>query len=209
MLFFLLRQKAYAFCLFFAIDDFFIMKKIFSILFLSLFCYVCLAQEQGDVNYKLRPQDTLIFSMHMEPDMTTEAKVTNDGFINLPLINNVKVSELTLSEAREKITELYKADYFVDPQVTLNIRGYGEMYVKVYGQVNRPGIVPLSPEKKMRVSDAIAGAGGYTRLARTSKVIVRREGPNGVQNIRVDLEKPADDIEVMDGDHITVDERLW
>lgn len=156
-------------------------------------------------NYKLRPQDTLFFDIYQEEDIAREVKISNDGTINLPLVNEVNVRGLTLAEARDKLTELYKKDYYVNPQISLSIRGYAEIKVSVNGQVNRPGVVYLNPEQKMTVTQVIAAAGSYTRLARTSKIILRRDG----KDRRLDLDKPSDDIEIVDGDIITVEERIF
>ena len=86
--------------------------------------------------------------------------------------------------------------------------------VNVLGQVNRPGFVPVPADRKLTLVEAISGAGGFTRLARTTKVQLKRKDQQNQQQVQeVDVERimrdsKTRDIQLRDGDIIYVPERL-
>jgi hypothetical protein len=87
-----------------------------------------------------------------------------------------------------------------------------ERMFSVLGQVTRPGRFAFPQNGSVNLLEAIAQAGGYTRLGAPSKVDVRRI-ENGVDKIyHLDADKMASDpsqkqFEIKPGDNITVRER--
>jgi polysaccharide export outer membrane protein len=65
--------------------------------------------------------------------------------------------------------------------------------VTVIGEVKTPGQVPLKDEQPLDIITAIAMSGGFTDVARPSKVIVRRATEAGVQSIEVNVSKMQKD----------------
>jgi polysaccharide biosynthesis/export protein len=61
--------------------------------------------------------------------------------------------------------------------------------VTVVGQVKSPGQIPYNPKIPLDLIGAIAIAGGFTDLARPSKVIVRRVTADGVKAFEVNVSK--------------------
>jgi protein involved in polysaccharide export with SLBB domain len=55
--------------------------------------------------------------------------------------------------------------------------------------VRTPGQVPLKDDLPLDIITAIAMSGGFTDVARPSKVMVRRNTETGVQNIEVNVSK--------------------
>jgi polysaccharide export outer membrane protein len=123
--------------------------------------------------YTLHPGDTLYIEMYLEPENRTETRVSQDGYINLNLINQVKVGGLTVQGAKELITEKYR-EYFKDPQITIIIKEYAPRQVYVHGFVNRAGPVPFPFEGDLTLSRAIAIAGGLQPRASRTDVKIRR-----------------------------------
>lgn len=86
--------------------------------------------------------------------------------------------------------------------------------VNVLGQVNRPGFVAIPSDRKLTLVEAISAAGGFTRLARRTKVQLKRTDNQGrpqTMEINVDSimrESKTRDIELRDGDIINIPERL-
>tara|TARA_R110000850_G_scaffold8214_4_gene30571 strand:- start:3437 stop:4270 length:834 start_codon:yes stop_codon:yes gene_type:complete len=77
---------------------------------------------------------------------------------------------------------------------TLIVHALEEVVVKietitVIGQVNNPGAIEMDPENPYDVITGIAIAGGFTRIARPSKVVVRRRTADGVQTFELDINK--------------------
>src|SRR4051812_26614623 len=71
-------------------------------------------------NEKLGPGDTVHVTVFQQPDLTTDARVTEQGTIAVPLVGQVKVDGLTTSEAAGKIGEsLKQGNYLKNPQVAM------------------------------------------------------------------------------------------
>jgi polysaccharide biosynthesis/export protein len=130
----------------------------------------------------LLPSDVISVSVFQEPDLEAKARLTDDGSVVLPLIGSVTLGGKTLKRATEEVTALYKKDYLVDPLVTIFVvehepkesKKEAAARVVVLGQVVRPGTVDIPAGKGTPIMEAIAIAGGFTRIARESKITVKR-----------------------------------
>ena len=108
--------------------------------------------------------------------MTREVAVSQDFTISLPLIGIINVKGRSLRQTEDLIRQLYDRDYLVNPQVTLMVMRYAERTVNVIGSVNSPQAVSFPPERGLTLLEAIARAGGFSRLANRSQVkVVRRD----------------------------------
>jgi len=165
-------------------------------------------------NYRIQPSDILFVQIFQQPDLDKETRVEADGTISLHLVGRVNVEGLTVGDAREKITELYNRDYLVDPQIDLQIIQFNLEEVQVLGQVRTPGTIAIPPDEDLTLIQAIARAGGFTRLARKGSVKVRRELEDGETKVYAinasDLISDPDsqDFILQDGDIVFIDERL-
>lgn len=165
--------------------------------------------------YVLRPQDGLVFRIVGEPDTDTEARVAGDGSVTLPFIGNIRLAGMTVQEARVHLTELYDRDYFVNPQIQLLVTYYAERRVQVLGEVNRPGFVVIPPEEQMTLLQAIAGAGGFTRLANQRDVQIKRTNARGeTETFRINVADVlrgtgSQDVAILKGDTVVVSERVF
>lgn len=131
-------------------------------LFLTTICLFIFSQLASAQEYKLGPEDVLNITVHEQPDLTTRARVSADGYITFPLLGKIEVTGLTLGELETKLTALLQADYLVSPQVMVYIEEYSQKKVSVIGCVNQPGTYDMYPEKETTVIAAIAMAGGFT-----------------------------------------------
>jgi polysaccharide export outer membrane protein len=141
-------------------------------------------------------------------------RVSEEYSISLPLVNNVNLRGKTAREAELLIRDAYDRDFLVNPQVSVNVVKYSDRSVNVIGQVNKPDRVLFPQEKGLTIIEAIALAGGQTRLADLKKVKLTRKQPNGeteVQEIDVDaLMKRGgrDAIQLQKDDVIFIPERI-
>lgn len=158
---------------------------------------------------KIAPQDVLHIVIVGE-NLPTEYRVSGSGTINFPFLEVVEVKGLTPREVDTKLTDLLKKDYFVNPEVLVDIKEYRQDFVRMIGQVNRPGPLALKPEQQMDILDALSFAGGTTRLAK-NEVIFIRDGQRQTFNIdRLKRETdPAKKIWLRPGDTIEVKESVW
>ncbi len=165
--------------------------------------------------YVLQPIDIIRVEVYQEEDLKREVRIEADGTVMLPLIGRVTVGGMRVGDVQALITELYDRDYIVNPHVSISVLSYSEQRVQVLGQVNAPGFVLIPPEEGMTISQAISGARGFTRLANTSSVQVRRAKENGETEVydvdvnRILRNPDAFDFPLQNKDIIFVRERIF
>jgi protein involved in polysaccharide export with SLBB domain len=140
-----------------------------------------------DMNYRMRPGDTVRVVVFDEPELAVEGRLDAEGRIQCALIGMVTLGQLTAREAAQAIEAAYRQDYLVRPEVTVSVLGYARRMVTVLGQVNRPGAIELPEGRELNILQVLGMAGGTTRLARLGKVRVTR---------RVDGQERAMDVDV-------------
>jgi polysaccharide biosynthesis/export protein len=164
--------------------------------------------------YVLRPMDLVKVLVFQEPDMERELRVSQDHTIVMPLIGVVDVRNRTIRDVELKVEELYRRDYLVNPQVNITVLEYAQRTVNVFGAVNTPGAVQVPPEKDFTLLDAIARAGGFSRLANRSRVSLTRTKANGqTENFAINTDQlvsgdSANRWLLQDGDVIFIPERI-
>lgn len=98
--------------------------------------------------------------------------VNSEGFIQFPVLGNIKASGLTKAQLRKGITdELAKRKLLVDPIVHIRHLNFR---VTVLGEVARPTVIPV-PNEKITLLEAIGLAGDLTVYAKRDNVMVIRE----------------------------------
>ena len=162
-------------------------------------------------SYVIVPLDVINFRIIGEVETQTEARVASDGCVALPYIGSVKVSGMTVADARALIFKTYAADYYVNPQIDLSIVSYRQQRVNVQGMVNRQGFIIFPPEEKVTLLGAIAMAGGWSdnRLASKTVKLIRTKADK-TTTTEIDTTKIGpEDCPLQDGDLIIVPERAW
>jgi polysaccharide export outer membrane protein len=134
------------------------------------------ARAEEIFDYKIAPLDVVIVDVVNEKELTKEFRVSAKGEISFPYLGPIKVATRTTSEVQEDIRAQLEKDYLVDPQVIVQVKEHAKRRVNMTGQVHQPGQLIMPDEQKMTILDAIAAAGGTTRLARDSAVQITRLG---------------------------------
>jgi polysaccharide export outer membrane protein len=167
----------------------------------------------GEGDYVLAPGDTLDLMVYKEPDLNMRSKIARDGRVQLPLLGEVQVAGKTVREAQDYIKGLLNADYLVDPQVYLNIASYTQRKITLIGQVVRPGSYELQGNESLGILEAIGMAGGFTRIADSKNVTVKRVVGGKPDTIKVNTKRLEDprggSFQVLPGDIITVGESWY
>jgi polysaccharide export outer membrane protein len=166
-------------------------------------------------DYVLQPLDVIKLEVFQEPDMERQVRLSQECVVTLPLIQAVSLKGKTLQQAQEIIRALYDRDYLVNPQINLTLVESAKRDVKVLGQVDKAGAVEIPTDKPLKLLDAIALAGGFTRLADRRHVTLTRanaDGTSATTEINADAilqSKEGSDTWVLrEGDVIFVPERI-
>jgi len=161
--------------------------------------------------YQLTTDDQIAIEVYGEDELRGAVRLNADGAVSLPLLGSVNLAGLTLNQAAARLTELYGKDYLVNPKVNVMLIGYAKRRFAVLGQVNRPGSyeMPEGSPSGIDVLEAIAIAGGYTRIAAPERISVKRRD----QILRVDAKRLArgggKGFRIEPGDAITVGESIF
>jgi polysaccharide export outer membrane protein len=147
--------------------------------------------------YLLRRGDVVEVSVLFYPELETKSTVRPDGMITAPGVGDVLALGRRPSEVAADI-EAYYSTLLRDPTTTVNVSSFGAREAYVFGEVNKPGAVPL--EQRTTLTQAIAKTGSLTQYAKTSTVVLlRRKSENSAQAYRLDLRG------VLDGKSLAAD----
>ena len=157
----------------------------------------------------LGPGDTVRITVFQNPDLTTEARLSERGTIVFPLVGEVALTGRTPTDAGTQIADRLKQGQFLkNPQVSVAVMQVRSRQVSVLGHVAKPGRYPLD-DASNRLTDLLAVAGG---VAATGDDVVTVVLKRGEQVTRHEIDVPAmyrsgdlkSNIEVQAGDTIYV-----
>lgn len=160
-------------------------------------------------DYRLGPGDQIRVQVYQNPDLSIEARVSEQGTINYPLVGSVNLGGQTISQAENRIASALKnGNYLKKPQVNIVLLQVRGNQVAVLGQVQKPGRFPLETTNT-RVSDLLAAAGGVTPMGDDTLIVT---GTRAGKPFRKVIDIPAlflnqrgqDDILVQGGDTLFV-----
>lgn len=173
-------------------------KLIFTVFIMSSISFHAFAEEID--NYKLSVDDKISVSIFNEPELGIEnVKISTSGTISMPLIGQVIVKDLTISEVETILTKQYLSGYLKKPNVSVTIIEYRPFYIT--GEVNTPGSYPY--RKNLTIQKAVTLAGGFTDRASKSSISIKSES-NTVKTDSASLTA-----QVKPGDVITVSESFF
>ncbi|MGQ0654115.1 MAG: polysaccharide export protein EpsE [Betaproteobacteria bacterium] len=156
------------------------------------------AQAPEKSGEKLGVGDAVRVTVFQQPDLTTEARISDKGTIALPLLGEVKVGGMTTGEAGGRIADGYKSGKFLkNPQVTVALTTLRSRQVSLLGHVARPGRYALD-DTSSKLAEVIAAAGGLTPEGSDQVTVLR----NGQQQKIAALGK---DFELKGGDTVVVE----
>jgi protein involved in polysaccharide export with SLBB domain len=151
--------------------------------------------EQRLSKYFINPQVDIdvssIQSLKID-DLSLESKIDPTGQIMFPLIGEVPAAGKTIVELRDEIQQRL-SEYFVNPQVTINVSSILSQKIHVLGEVTSPGSFTM--EQKILIWEGILKAGGFTRDANEKKVLLVRseKGIAKVNVINLDIKEMVKD----------------
>jgi polysaccharide export outer membrane protein len=154
--------------------------------------------------------DVVHLTVYQNPDLTTDARISENGQINVPLIGTVAIAGLTARAAEQKVAKLLKdGGYVLKPEVTIQTLQIRSSLVSIIGQVGKHGRYPIDFVGST-VSQMIAAAGG---VLPTGADVVTLVGHRQGKSVKLDVDLPAIlqagkanlDVPVQNGDIIYVE----
>lgn len=139
--------------------------------------------------YLLGAGDVVRITVFQNPDLTTEARVSDGGELSFPLVGSVAVGGLTTAQSEQRIASALRSGNFVlRPQVNMTVMQFRSRQVSVLGYVNRPGRYPLE-DQSLRLADVLSLAGGVGQLGGDTVIVSRMAKPGGnEERVVIDLD---------------------
>ncbi len=157
--------------------------------------------------FVIGPGDTIQMRLFGQDQFNTRAKVRDDGYVSLPLLNDVAAAGYTPSALGQQLETRYK-DFVKVPAVTISVEEVRPLAVSVAGEVARPGI--MSTERSATLLQILLLAGGLNDFAHRDRIFVVRTGPSPAR-IRFSWEPllrgdgPGAHFEMQPGDTVVVE----
>ncbi|MFT5311943.1 MAG: protein involved in polysaccharide export with SLBB domain [Paraglaciecola sp.] len=176
------------------------LRSILCSLLISLGLSFAAAAADDNNTYRLSSDDEISVTIFNEPDMSiSKIKVGTNGTISMPLLGQVNIKGLTVTELEKTLTKKLLDGYLKKPNVTVSISEYRPFYIS--GEVRKPGSYPY--RKDLTIEKAIALAGGFTE--RAAKGTISLAGEDTKRNV---TSAPLNNA-VKPGDVITVRESFF
>lgn len=126
--------------------------------------------------YVLVPGDMLEITVYRNPEVSRNVIVRGDGFISLPLLDQIKVSGMTMVELDDYLTERL-SKRLVDPELTVILSNPPQPMVYIYGEVAVTKAIPLRDART--AAQAVAYAGDMLKSGKMNYVSVIRLNEEG------------------------------
>lgn len=151
-----------------------------------------LCAQQPDRSYKIGPGDIIALTIIAGgiQQAKTELVVSGQGEVTIPFVGNVKASGLTLKNLEKRIFVPLEQNYFVDPQVNIQMKEYHSLSFTISGAINKPGMYELDFHPSLL--DLIAKAGGVVKERGNIAYVLRYSQGSEHDPINVDLSKLLD-----------------
>lgn len=118
------------------------------------------------------PLDTIEVSVLNVPEASREMQVDASGRIAMPLAGTLYAGGKTAEELARAVEESLRRHFVRDPEVIVNIKSSVSQVATVDGQVQEPGLYPVT--NQMTLMRVIASAKGLSEYARQDDVVILR-----------------------------------
>lgn len=173
----------------------FVLSLILGFLFLA--ANLVNATETNKYKYKIGPSDILNVTIYAggEVQVAVDLAVSDQGTVNFPFLGTVNTGGQSISQLEKNVSIPLEENYFVDPQVHIQIKEYHSLHFFISGAVKKPGKYEM--QSATTIMDLIARAEGAT-ADRGNIAYILREGlqdKNGIvkEPLKVNLLKLLDE----------------
>ncbi|MDJ0509807.1 MAG: SLBB domain-containing protein [Crocosphaera sp.] len=169
-------------------------------------------QLSTETEYTLGAGDRIRVNVFPVEEFTGEYQILVDGTISLPIVGNIQVQGLTITQLTQFLSQEY-SQYVKRPIVTVSLTAPRPLKLAIAGEINSPGSYLLPVEGGQTfptITQLIQQAGGLTTVADLENVQIKREfkGEALLLNLNLwDLLKEGElqqDITLRDGDRVII-----
>ena len=158
--------------------------------------------------YKLRSGDTIEINFVYVPDFNQTVTIQPDGYLTLRAVGDIRAGGITLPEVKKLVESKYGV-IMKEPDVSIEIKDFEKPFFLAQGEVQKPGKYELRSDIKL--SEAVAVAGGLNSSAKHSQVLLFRRSVGGQIDVKeIDLKKVlhgkdlSTDVNIQAGDMVFV-----
>jgi polysaccharide export outer membrane protein len=130
----------------------------------------------NDPDFVIGTEDVIAINVWHETEMSRAMAVRPDGKISMPLIGEVEAEGKTPAQLQVELTKRLQT-LIKNPDVTVIVQEIRSQKFNILGEVQRPGMYPLT--KPMTILDALAVAGGFRDFAKPKKMYILRKSKDG------------------------------
>ncbi len=133
------------------------------------------------LRYKIGPLDTLNVIVWRNQDLSTQLTVRPDGYVSIPLADDVLAAGRTPSELAREIEKVL-GRVIREPVVSVVVAGFQGVFsdqIRIVGEAAKPQAVPY--RQNMTILDVMIQAGGLTDFADGNAAVLIRGSEGGKQ----------------------------
>jgi polysaccharide export outer membrane protein len=131
--------------------------------------------------YVIGESDTIRVNVWHEPDVSQTVMVRPDGYISLPLVNEIHVAGYTTTALQNVLAERFSA-FLTNAQVTVTVVEIRSKRAYITGEIVRPGgFAIVAPTTVLQL---VAQAGGFTPYAKRSHIYVLRQQGDKIERFK-------------------------
>jgi polysaccharide export outer membrane protein len=138
-------------------------------------------------DYPLGPEDVIEIIVWGHEDLRRQLPVSLQGTITFPMIGEVRAAGLSTQELERELAARLGDGYIVRPQITVTVKEFKSQKAYVMGQVEKPGIYPITQENRLLYFLSQAGPSTDKEKAPGDEVVIIR--PKNHVNHGVTLEE--------------------
>lgn len=173
--------------------------RVASVLVISLLAAACMGSVPA-YNYASEPDprnqevtlgvgDVIAINVWGEGNngLNTEATIRPDGTITMPLVGDLAAAGMTPTSLKTMIkTKLQDFVKLQGSEITVALKTWRSYRFTIQGEVMKTGV--YTTDQFVTVADALALAGGPTRFAKRSQIVLLRTDPASRETRRIPLD---------------------
>jgi polysaccharide export outer membrane protein len=140
-----------------------------------LWTFPCVLQAQNQRDYLLGAEDVIEIIVWGHDDLRRVLPISLEGTITFPFIGEVRATGKSTQDLEKEMAAKLGDGYLVKPQITISVKEYNSQKVFVMGEVNKPGLYPVTKENSLIY--LLSQAGGPTKDAGEEVAIIRPNNP--------------------------------